>query len=314
MDCRVQPIAIGPIKYVTYDTIRCDWKKRYSATPSGVCATFPISCDDRWITEEHLRQSGRTDGRESGLRIDLSGRYINSFSVYITARASTTVECEKSIIMEWARRLPKMLPFFRCCLSTKFLFSFFRSYFFFTRQTLAKLYYQLLLSKFPTHLATGDAINLKKIINSNFSKTSSYSLLYLLFSLFLSLTLWKFPCGGEKSRAYFFVRDLNICGAWVEFRRIIRTKELPKIWYSPPAVVTAVAVGCTRDSGAFDSWILCAKRISTRIWKRWRSFGQNPPTLGIYRDRTGTRTIDRNYERPGPKVLIGSFFPCRRWI
>lgn len=183
--------------------------------------------------------------------------------------------------------------------------SFFLSYIyiFFIHRTLAKLYYQLLLSKFPTHLATGDAINLKKIINSNFSKTSGG----FCFSLFLSF--WKFLRGGEKFRAYFFVRDLNICGAWAEFRRIIRLKELPKIWYSPPRRRRWMRADSVRSTVGYY-----ARNAYQHVSRNVRSFGQNPRTLGIYRDRTGTRTIDQNYERPGPKVLIGPFFSCRRWI
>lgn len=39
MDRRVQPIAIGPIKYVTHDTIRYE-KTVFYHTPPGVRATF----------------------------------------------------------------------------------------------------------------------------------------------------------------------------------------------------------------------------------------------------------------------------------
>lgn len=66
-DRRVQAIAIGPIKYVTHDTMRCDREERVFPLLllPAVRATFPISSDDRWITVEHLRQSGRV-GRMDG--------------------------------------------------------------------------------------------------------------------------------------------------------------------------------------------------------------------------------------------------------
>lgn len=199
----MQAIAIGPIKYVTHDTMRCDREERVFLLPllPAVRATFPISSDDRWITEEHLRQSGRADGwteRMGAGGIDLSRRYINSFSVYITARARPPPSNARNQLLwsarrargylrcsHFSRRLP---PLRRVPFLSSFLFPTPPPFFFCfsIHRTLAKLYYQLLLSKFPTHLATGDAINLKKIINSNFSKTSGGFSLSLSFSLPLS--------------------------------------------------------------------------------------------------------------------------------
>lgn len=105
----MQAIAIGPIKYVTHDTMRCDREERVFLLPllPAVRATFPISSDDRWITEEHLRQSGRADGwteRMGAGGIDLSRRYINSFSVYITARARPPPSNARNQLLWSARR------------------------------------------------------------------------------------------------------------------------------------------------------------------------------------------------------------------
>lgn len=83
----MQPIAIGPIKYVTHGTIRYDWENGIPL-PLLVCAQrflYPTTTGGSWRSiSDNL--DGRTDG--NGLGIDLSRRYINSFSVYITARSN----------------------------------------------------------------------------------------------------------------------------------------------------------------------------------------------------------------------------------
>lgn len=140
-DRRVQPIAIGPIKYVTHDTIRLGETLFHflssPPSPQGVRATFPISSDDRWITEEHLRQSGQADGRTDG-RICWELIYRDDTSIllaYILRRVRLRRRMrEINYYGVRAARLPKMLPFFRRWLSPPKFFSspsFFLPYIFF---------------------------------------------------------------------------------------------------------------------------------------------------------------------------------------
>lgn len=122
MDRRVQPIAIGPIKYVTHDTIRYDWEERYFHYSSW-CARYVSYILRRQV--DHGRASptiwtgGRTDGRMGWELI-----YRDDTSILLAYILQRAVECEKSIIIERAPRLPKMLPFFRRCLLRKVPFLF----------------------------------------------------------------------------------------------------------------------------------------------------------------------------------------------
>lgn len=203
----MQPIAIESIKYVTHVTQYRPGKRYSKPIARKVSYILPATGGSRSSISDNLD----TDERENGLGIDLSGRYINSFSVLRGAFHPRRRNARNQLL--WSTRCGFLRCFhFSGVALAKFLLFFFSLFFlsfFFIHRTLAKLYYQLLLSKFPTHLATGDAINLKKIINSNFSKTSG------TFCFPLPLFLSRNPHARRKRvlSAHFFSPSLNICGA-----------------------------------------------------------------------------------------------------
>lgn len=172
----MRPIAIGPIKYVTHDTMPAG---------SGI-----LRCNVSYILRRQL-DHGETSPTiwtgETGMvrNCDLSVADISIFFNVLRRGLAAPFESEKSIIMEYAGRdRPRpalglsvrrfhlsgvafcevsafFLPFFPVLSfllssfsSSSSLLPFFLFFFlFFLYTELAKLYYQLLLSKFPTHLA-----------------------------------------------------------------------------------------------------------------------------------------------------------------
>jgi len=73
----MQPIAIESIKYVTHVTQYRPGKRYSKPIARKVSYILPATGGSRSSISDNLD----TDERENGLGIDLSGRYINSFSV-----------------------------------------------------------------------------------------------------------------------------------------------------------------------------------------------------------------------------------------
>lgn len=166
---------------------------------------------------------------------------ISILLAYFTARgARRACEGEKSIIMEYSYYAPrKTPPFFRRCFREvlpffplfPFLFSFslpvsflsFFSLFFFlihrTRETLLSTF----VIKVPnSSRAAGDTINLKKIINSNFSKTSR------------AFCPWK--SSRVKVSKYLFLFFLSFCWGKLKYLRSVSEISSDNPFARPPKI------------------------------------------------------------------------------
>lgn len=167
----MQAIAIGPIKYVTHDTM-----------PGG---SGILRCNVSYILRrqvDHGRASPTiwTGGTGMVRNCDLSGLDISILFSALRRRARRRMFERESIIMEeYCHRLRDTRLHLSVVAFTKFLllasslfsppFSF-CSFFLYTdsRNFIINFCYQ---SSSNSSRATSDVINLKKIINSNFSKT-----------------------------------------------------------------------------------------------------------------------------------------------
>lgn len=230
----MRPIAIGPIKYVTHDTMPAG---------SGI-----LRCNVSYILRRQVDHGGTSPTiwtGEMGMvrNCDLS---VADISILLPITTRGTVGCLKvrnqllwsmSAVTGRRRALYKTLPSFRHCfprsfylfspslprafLFTPFLFFFFFSLpffsfsFFFIHRTRETLLSTFVIKVPNSSRATGDAINLKKIINSNFSKTrrafcrwkSRYSKNPERVSFFPP------PPPPRALLRIFFLANLNICGA-----------------------------------------------------------------------------------------------------